>query len=668
MTVPNTLRYLPLSDEGPATDAATLIPVQTAPDGIPGQWQLATLPQLSRAAGIYNVMDPRFAGGAKRDGVTDDTDAIQAALTAGAGATVYLPGPGTYVATQLWIPENTTVLGTIGTVLLRKAGSVTNAAVQDANNVINIGPSVGTRYDLTDPGAWVLIENIVVDGNCDNQTVTASTSDQGGSCISLRNVQFPTLRNVEVRNGCCGGLLTSMATGVVLDRVIAHDNATQATFLGTGNGIDIYGLSDSTHAELRAYVVLTSCMSYSNADAGFSISTASDVIAIGCEAWSNGNSSSSTDSALGFEVTGVAGLDFPARIIIASCIAVGNVRAGSSNNAGFRIGCYGDLAADVQLSNLIAKGHTGDGVDVTMNDGTTHNNGVQLSNILVDGFGTAGSTFYGVLIHRNTNALTDNVELTNIQVKNGLGTGADVGILSNSDTTNFLQNLVISNADLTSGPSTGLLILGSLKNIRLMGVLANGFSTNGIQITPNNAAASISKVILVGCQSQGNTTDGLELYPNSGTIDLVSVSACQFNGNGGYGIKALASVAMLRIDRATDLTGNTTGTINAGGAGVDYDVPGCVADAGDAAYSFVPATSPRKIIYHTAITTPRAVSLGTTGAVAGLTVRVIRDASCTGASSVNVGTGPLKALSAASTYVDVTYNGTAWVESGSGSL
>ena len=62
-----------------------------------------------------------------------------------------------------------------------------------------------------------------------------------------------------------------------------------------------------------------------------------------------------------------------------------------------------------------------------------------------------------------------------------------------------------------------------------------------------------------------------------------------------------------------------------------------------------------------------AVTLATSTALNGSKFRIVRTANATGAFNLNVGTGPLKALTAGQ-WCDVEYNGSAWFLSAFGSL
>jgi hypothetical protein len=95
------------------------------------------------------------------------------------------------------------------------------------------------------------------------------------------------------------------------------------------------------------------------------------------------------------------------------------------------------------------------------------------------------------------------------------------------------------------------------------------------------------------------------------------------------------------------------------------------ADAGDAAASLVPGVNEVTQVWNTPLTAVRAVTLTTASATiwAGAKFRIVRTANATGASALNVGSGPLKAL-AVGQWCEVEYNGatSAWLLTAFGSL
>jgi hypothetical protein len=88
-------------------------------------------------------------------------------------------------------------------------------------------------------------------------------------------------------------------------------------------------------------------------------------------------------------------------------------------------------------------------------------------------------------------------------------------------------------------------------------------------------------------------------------------------------------------------------------------MPSVSADNGDSDATLSVLTSARTQRWNTPLTANRTITLSTTNAQNGDRFRIVREAGATGASVLNVGTGPLKAL-AVSEWCEVEYDGAAW--------
>lgn len=96
-------------------------------------------------------------------------------------------------------------------------------------------------------------------------------------------------------------------------------------------------------------------------------------------------------------------------------------------------------------------------------------------------------------------------------------------------------------------------------------------------------------------------------------------------------------------------------------------IPNVSADNGDAIKTLQYRVNEPTQRWNTALTANRAVTLSTTGAKAGSAFHIVRQAGATGASTLDVGVGPLKSL-AVSQWCDVEYDGAAWFLSRFGAL
>lgn len=91
-------------------------------------------------------------------------------------------------------------------------------------------------------------------------------------------------------------------------------------------------------------------------------------------------------------------------------------------------------------------------------------------------------------------------------------------------------------------------------------------------------------------------------------------------------------------------------------------------DNGDTSSTIAPRAAESTQRWLSPLTATRTVTLNTAGATSGSRFRIVRGAAATGAFNLNVGTGPLKALTAAGQWCDVEYDGAAWVLSAYGAL
>lgn len=187
--------------------------------------------------GILNV---RYFG-AVGDGATDDTTAIQAALTLATtlGQTVYLPA-STYVHTGLTIYSNTTLLGDgVSSVLYTK-----NSSNADALTTYNANALFGTNSQGGVAG--VHLSNFVIEGNKSNQSsgrgLVAYWYNSRMEQIIIRNTKDLGIKE-EWGTGGVPAPNIVMENSYIDVSVVAPDSATDGWYHNGPHDSRFYGCS-----------------------------------------------------------------------------------------------------------------------------------------------------------------------------------------------------------------------------------------------------------------------------------------------------------------------------------------------------------------------------------------------------------------------------------------
>lgn len=167
-----------------------------ASGGTANGWQVVYQRVSGSSIAFVSVKDY----GAVGDGSTNDTTAVQAALTACAGAAVYIP-PGTYMVSGLTVPANTLVYG---------AGTASVLKLRATADVIST------------IGKHAVLQDFKIDGNGASFTGRGVVVDDGGTA-TVTNAWWRRFSNMEIVDtgsycieftGASSGYLSEMIGGI----------------------------------------------------------------------------------------------------------------------------------------------------------------------------------------------------------------------------------------------------------------------------------------------------------------------------------------------------------------------------------------------------------------------------------------------------------------------
>ena len=481
--------------------------------------------------------------GAKGDGTTDDTAAIQLALddanTAGGGI-VHLPMNSTFI--------------------VGLSGDATNDGIHVYSNTALIGGGPSTIIKMADSSD---ILQLIYAGSADSQITIANLQLDGNKANQTINLLH--------------GIRLDDSTDIMIEGIIAHDFKGTTGGGNEGAGIVIRGaaayearatISNCIAYDIGGYgigtyraggVLITNCLSYDNDSMGFSLSGSTTTnrknTISNCAAWDNGQVGFNLELQAsvvvsgcvsdGHNVTGLGGYRIQAgeRIIIADCVSnvdeVGVLFTSSIS----------EEPTHVILNGLVIISPDGDGIEVDANAGSA--NRIEVVNCIIDDAGGTGI---------DVSANNQNVVISNNMVFGSTGNGIRA------------QNtgrIVVNNNACQSNTGSGIRISSSTGTVTVTGNNCQFNDLHGISvenISEERGAAVSGNNCHNNSQGTGNTTDGISINTSKGCAVTGNVcSDDQATATQRWGIDETGT-----CDHNTYvgnvMRGNSTGALSEGGA------------------------------------------------------------------------------------------------------
>lgn len=578
--------------------------------------------------------------GAKGDGVTDDSVAINAAFLSG-GSCVIFP-PGTYsIGTQLLLSNNDVSVVGVGFPVLKTANSVATAF---------------TLVRLR--GSRVTIEGIIFEGNNAapaisgrNSALALDTNSGTLSNVAVRNCTFQnyagygvtsfnagTLTGVEFENCRFNSFTSVTATPEGVIQIVTPDTSNvrvSGCSFSEINGVAV-GVRSQNGAAAASNVSVVGCVFNHNVFAYTSI---------GVEVWNANNLAVSgntfSNARMGLSIFGeqiaISGNTFDNHT--SYCIEGGRSDGLAISGNSFRNFTYGMILYD-GADDVAVTGNT-------FRDAASGSTSALNLGWAMQTSGTGLSEDYNRIIF-SANTL---LNCSGVRIERCAGINIADNIFETTSTDN--QNTVL----LGNAACKNVQVVNNLFRTSVdRGSTSSGYiSINGENISVfGNSITSTTAAVNVGC--------GIVNLSGATISDSLIENNYIENFTNGVTVNAGSPTLSNLTISANRFVSVTTTLITAAGVILMDRVSADISDIGDA-NATLNARSRRINRFTVALTANRTVTLETTDAYRGQTFRVVRIAS--GASTLSV--GGIKTL-LQNEWVEVTYTGSTWVVTASGSL
>jgi hypothetical protein len=567
----------------------------------------------SRAADVVNVKDY----GAVGNGVADDTAEIQAAMTAGAGKRIFVPNGDFVYAGTLTVPANTVIEG----------GGYGSRLHPTGSGIINVGSSN------------VEIKGVRIDG----PVAVGIAIGDGVSNVTIHDNFFGSFTGQAI--------YVWAATGLSIER---------NTFDGVTYGIlQVFGKA-SSHVRVAGNIFKNMIR---------------DAVELNCD-----TGAPSEDWIIeGNRFLGSAGYPTPAtesRFVgstsVKNLIIANNVIKNTAGDAAIHIenaygqvsilgntleNCTGDNAAGFSSYLwIIPTVPAADAVTAIKVDGNTfiHSDTSLPATRVLD----TSSNAYGFRLSFTNNRVKGNGSRTLSGLHLGYHTGEkiitgntfedlDYAVkVTGSNNGTFSSNRVVSCNDGIKSTNDAFTTASNDWT-----VTGNTFDVSGKAIEVRrrtDGTQSSSRWLVYGNTSNAN----FELYDATDVmVEHNSLKSPATQASGALAQYALPTRCVSRWNPIDGVTVTGPGSVSA--------------DRGDTSPALFVDSAAETQVFATALTANRTITLGSAGAVAGARFRVVR----TGLGAFTLDVGGLKTIpSATAAFVDVLYNGSAWVLTGYGTL
>lgn len=454
--------------------------------GIANNTAIAVIPRglYTAGVGVYNALNY----GAVGNGVTDDTTAIQAALsaagTAGNGTVLLAPGQS-LITTTLVVPSNTFLQGYGYASVLKAASGLGNTAIiKTATGAVNVEmahfrvddtANITTHQPLwIDAAVGVKVHDIWV-----TNTRQAAIYSEFGSDLDICHNVINTAATLDAAIGICGSTHVTVAHNLIY---------------ASGDGIAVYGSGtpsedDSTDVNVIGNHIRSNTgvgMSLSLGDVASMDAKTLRVVVKGNTVYASGN--------YGMIISGGSQNCTVEGNIFQDCVGGGILVMQGSHTVAVQ---------NIAIQNNIIRDTAGAGIAIVTASGVGQ---LGIKSINIAGNTSEGNVGCGIYIVADTNDISDVTIINNHACNNDSGEAGWDGLYMRAVNT------------------------GTLERVNVIGNLFNDNQASATQrygiLLDEQASSTIKDILIAGNNLQGNRTSAM--YVAAGTPSAV------WRDNAGY--------------------------------------------------------------------------------------------------------------------------------------